>query len=74
MSTCYHALFISATLMRGEYRHLPDGNFLACCWGCGQNVETVTFDPIAAHGCIPTPDIEEAAEISQRKHPAARET
>jgi hypothetical protein len=57
--THYRPQPILALLNRGEYRVMPNGLFLACCWECGDLVETAGLDPIAAHDCKPTPDPEE---------------
>lgn len=56
----YRSVSVMALLGRGQYRRLPNGRFVACCRDCGDLVETGTFNPIAAHGCVPTSDLEEA--------------
>lgn len=57
--TRYRPQPVLALLNRGEYRVMPNGLFLACCWDCGDLVETADLDPIAEHGCKPAPERKE---------------
>jgi len=52
----YVPVSLTASLTRGEYRHLRSGGVRACCLDCGQLVDADTIDQIPEHGCIPTPD------------------